>query len=156
MEEQLRAGLGRRTAAFLIDCAILLIPLLITTIIVGALAGSTEAGTTGGWVMLGLLVLEMVAYFTAFEGRSGQTPGKRLLGLRVTSLSGGPVGLKGALIRNLLRVVDAQPGGFFLVGAAMVVAMPQRQRLGDLAAKSAVVRVAPAAESSTEAALALE
>ncbi len=143
MKEHPRAGLGRRAAAFLLDGLVLIFPLLITAMIVSAIAGDLETGTGGWWIMLGLVFVEATLYFTILEARSGQTVGKRVFGLRVRTPDGGPISVRDAAIRNVLRIVDSQPGGFYLLGAAMVLAMPGKQRLGDLAAKTIVVRVVP-------------
>ena len=40
---------------------------------------------------------------------NGQTPGKRLLGIRVITLDGQPINALQAILRNVLRIVDAQP-----------------------------------------------
>ena len=79
-------------------------------------------------------------YFVAFElGWSGQTPGKRLVGIRVVRAGGYPVTWVAALTRNLLRVVDSLPGTY---GVALVAAFcdHERRRLGDLVAGTVVVR----------------
>ena len=43
---------------------------------------------------------------------SGQTPGKRVLDLRVVSSDGAPVGWLAACVRNLMRTVDMLPFGY--------------------------------------------
>ena len=51
-------------------------------------------------------------YVGLFEALwNGQTPGKRLMGIRVVSVEGQPITPFQAILRNILRVVDAQPGG---------------------------------------------
>lgn len=86
--------------------------------------------------MLGTLVL-----FSVFEGRSGRTPGKALLGIRVIGAELAPCGFWRALVRNLLTFVD----GFFnfLVGVLLVALTDHWQRLGDLAARTVVVTDEP-------------
>ena len=69
---------------------------------------------------------------------NGQTPGKRLVGLRVLSVTGRPVHVGEAILRNLLRVVDSLPG-VYAVGIVSVLASSRSQRLGDLAAGTVVV-----------------
>jgi uncharacterized RDD family membrane protein YckC len=80
--------------------------------------------------------LVLLAY-SYFEGRSGQTPGKRLMGIRVLGTDLQPCGFGRAVLRNLLTFVD----GFFnfLVGALMVAFTENWQRLGDFAARTVVV-----------------
>jgi uncharacterized RDD family membrane protein YckC len=84
------------------------------------------------WALLCLLV------FSALEGSSGRTPGKWLLGIRVVGTDLAPCGFGRALVRNLLKVVD----GFFnfLIGLLLVALTENWQRLGDLAARTVVVR----------------
>ena len=81
----------------------------------------------------------VIAGFTAFEARGGQSPGKRLLGLRVLHLDGSPCTLIGSLIRNVFRLVDAFPG-FYLIALGAAGGNRRRQRLGDQAAGTSVYR----------------
>jgi hypothetical protein len=75
-----------------------------------------------------------------FEVRkNGQTPGKRLAGIRAIRDSGAPLDLRSAMIRNLLRFADFLPG-FYLLGAFLVLLTSRHQRLGDMAAGTLVIR----------------
>jgi uncharacterized RDD family membrane protein YckC len=72
--------------------------------------------------------------------RSGATPGKRALGLRVVMDSGLPLTPAAAVLRNLLRAADFLP----LAYAFGLVAMLWRadfKRIGDMAAGTLVVHV---------------
>jgi len=68
---------------------------------------SSQAGSIGGLAALAT----GVAYFAYFEGgASGQTFGKRALGIRVVDMtSGGPIGFERALIRYFARILSALP-----------------------------------------------
>jgi uncharacterized RDD family membrane protein YckC len=78
-------------------------------------------------------------YYTLLEGYLGQTVGKMLLGIKVVREDTGEVpGIGAAAIRNVLRVVDGLFG--YLVGFIAVLASSKRQRLGDMAAHTLVVR----------------
>ena len=56
-------------------------------------------------------------YYLLFEGLSdGQTPGKRILGLRAVRDGGYSVGFSASAVRNLMRIVDLQPAFTYLVG----------------------------------------
>lgn len=70
---------------------------------------------------------------------SGRTLGKALLGVRVLGQDGLPVTFSQAAVRNLLRLVDILPGGY-LLGVLGCAFHPRRQRIGDLAAGTVVVR----------------
>jgi uncharacterized RDD family membrane protein YckC len=79
-------------------------------------------------------------YYVYFEvRRNGQSPGKSVLGLRVMREGGYPITLVHSAIRNILRMVDMLPA-FYAVGALVLLANRKRQRLGDLAAGTVVVR----------------
>jgi uncharacterized RDD family membrane protein YckC len=69
----------------------------------------------------------------------GQTVGKRLLRLRVVDASGLRLEPAQVIVRNLMRFIDALPG-LYLVGGIACIASSRRQRLGDLAAGTVVVR----------------
>jgi membrane protease YdiL (CAAX protease family)/uncharacterized RDD family membrane protein YckC len=78
-------------------------------------------------------------YFAFCEWRWGQTMGKNATGIEVRSLDGAPRLTYGqASIRNLLRLID-----FFLIGELMIAASKRKQRLGDKAAKTVVLRRVP-------------
>jgi uncharacterized RDD family membrane protein YckC len=84
----------------------------------------------------------LVATFFTFaylEGRWGSTPGKWLCQIRVLGVELGPSGFGRALIRNLLKFVD----GFynFMVGLTVSALSENWQRVGDMAARTLVVRV---------------
>lgn len=70
----------------------------------------------------------------------GATPGKRLLGLRVISDDGAPVGWSASTIRNLMRFIDFLPLGYGL-GLLCVFLHRDFKRLGDLAAGTVVIYV---------------
>ncbi len=87
-----------------------------------------------------LLFFVTLGYYSYFETVwSGETPGKRKIGLRVIKEGGYPVDLRAVLLRNLVRVVDALPVGYGVAFVAVMVGA-RYQRLGDLAAGTLVVR----------------
>lgn len=71
----------------------------------------------------------------------GQTLGKRMLGLRVIDSAGLRLEPSQIIVRNVLRFVDGLPG-LYLVGGIVCVLNSRRQRLGDIAAGTVVIRVA--------------
>ncbi len=68
----------------------------------------------------------------------GQTPGKRILRLRVIGASGRALTFWEALLGNLLRIIDFLPA-LYAAGAASIFWTRHQQRLGDLAAGTLVV-----------------
>jgi uncharacterized RDD family membrane protein YckC len=84
--------------------------------------------------------INVVGYPLLFEAIwNGQTPGKRLVGIRVISDDGGPLTLVAAIIRNVLRVVDSLPI-YYIIGAAVMLLDQKSRRLGDLAAGTLCVK----------------
>ena len=66
---------------------------------------------------------------------NGQTPGKRLMGLRVLCTNGRPINGYQAVMRNLLRVVD-----LMFVGVLIMACNRRFQRIGDLVCGTMVVK----------------
>jgi uncharacterized RDD family membrane protein YckC len=78
-------------------------------------------------------------YFNIFELMwNGQTPGKRLLHLRVIKADGSPVSGIDVLLRNLSRPIDTL-GPMGLIGLLMIFVSRKAQRLGDLMARTIVI-----------------
>jgi uncharacterized RDD family membrane protein YckC len=133
------AGLGSRFLAWLADFG-----LMAVLAFAGALLSMVlEIGRAGlGPAVLSLVVFVLMwGYFLLFEWLwQGQTPGKRLVGLRVIQWRGTGISFAQAAIRNLLRFVDALP---FCYAVGFVVAASNREnrRLGDFAADTLVVHV---------------
>ena len=138
------AGAGSRFLALAIDTILQLIVAAAILLLVAAgawlrLFGVASAGTwmQAAGVIFGFLVY--YGYFAFFEAIwTGQTPGKRIVGLRVISLSGRPILPFDAILRNLLRIVDQIPG-IYAVGIMSILLTARSQRLGDLAAGTVVV-----------------
>lgn len=152
------AGPGSRLLATIIDFLIMLVPavlavLLVIFVLVTVVASETLKEmfeSSGGpqdelvvWLAMAFFSLVQFAlmwfYFVVFEvAWNGQSPGKRLLHIRVIRDGGQPVGLYTSMIRNLIRLVDFMPL-FYLVGFVTMLASRHWRRLGDLAAGTLVV-----------------
>ena len=127
------AGPVPRAYAWLIDLLIRFgLVLLSATVFV-------MLGRFGTGVYLVLLFLVVWAYPVVFEAMwHGQTPGKRVMGLRVVSADGAPVGWMASFVRNLMRTVDMLPLGYAF-GLASSLVDPWSRRLGDIVARTMVV-----------------
>ncbi|MBL9176624.1 MAG: RDD family protein [Verrucomicrobiaceae bacterium] len=97
---------------------------------------------TAGLMLLFMFFMEWF-YNVIFEaGAKGATPGQRSMKLRVMSMTGGPVTLAQAVMRNFLRVVDFMPG-LYLTGIVCMLFTRRFQRLGDLVANTVVTYADP-------------
>ena len=142
------AGVGSRFLAILTDTLLQVGALLVLGFLLYLFgrAGSTHQAAKLSsigekWaiaVMVLCLFLLFWGYFSLFEAFwNGQTPGKRLLKIRVIKDSGRQISLFEALTRNLLRIVDMQL--MYLVGTGTMFCNRQQKRLGDLVAGTLVV-----------------
>jgi uncharacterized RDD family membrane protein YckC len=131
-------GVGRRAVAIIIDTVIL-------CVLGYLIALGTASSTTGGFNLQGgpalLLFAIGLAYYIVMEKAWGATLGKRVMGLKVVKESGEALDWQASIVRNLLRIID----GFFfyLVGAIVVWVSKKKQRLGDMAAHTFVVKATP-------------
>lgn len=153
------ASIGNRFIAVAIDHAIQYLSIALIAIIflfaAGLFGGSGGAEEmidsigidTPRWIIALLIIvlfLLFAGYFAFFEWLwDGQTPGKRLMKLRVIREDGRPITLWEAIARNLLRIFDAIPGfviPIYSVGLIVVFLNSRDQRVGDMFAGTVVIR----------------
>jgi uncharacterized RDD family membrane protein YckC len=146
------AGLGSRFLAVFVDLMLQVAVLLllfwgIATLASHAPRGATESGAIEHFaeslaIALIILILFMIfyGYFILFEAFwHGQTPGKKLLGIRVVRDGGYPLDFGGAMVRNVVRIME-QLLGFYIIAAASALLSSENKRVGDYAAGTIVVR----------------
>jgi uncharacterized RDD family membrane protein YckC len=135
------AGPLSRALAWLADAVlILVVGVLVSSLL--ALAGAISPDLAQAVMVLAWFGLQ-VGYGVGFEwGWRGQTPGKRMLGLRVVDEQALRLAFSQVLMRNLLRFVDFLPGLYGLGGLTMLLNR-RSQRLGDRAAGTLVIRNTP-------------
>ena len=146
------AGLGSRVYAALIDlaiCALAFVVVIVGVLVLGPRSAAEQMNRPSpstAWAVAVMIIMQFVVlwgYYLLFEGlRDGQTPGKRMLGLRAVRDGGYSVGFSASAIRNLLRFVDLQPLFTYLVGITSIAVSKSGKRLGDLVAGTIVVREA--------------
>ncbi|WP_309892431.1 RDD family protein [Archangium sp.] len=132
------AGLYSRFLAWLLDAVIVLVG---TSLVLIGLSFAMFA-FPGVASALSFVVYFLVdwGYGIALETIwSGQTVGKRVMGLRVIQQSGVRIGFYHAALRNLARPVDKLPF-FYMVGGVAALLSGAHQRLGDMLAGTIVVR----------------
>jgi uncharacterized RDD family membrane protein YckC len=150
------AGIGSRCVALLVDSVVqglsFVVFLVATILIFAALPRTatvphpTQSADPAKWAIALMILIPFLlqwGYFALFEAFwNGQTPGKRMLRLRVIQQSGRPIGLFESMGRNLIRIIDMLPG-FYLIGAVCIFATRRQQRLGDMVAGTLVVHSVP-------------
>jgi uncharacterized RDD family membrane protein YckC len=137
------ASLSRRAVAQLVDAAIAAGPAILAWISMvvrlPTMNGSSTILARFAWVLAALgWAAVMLFVYSACEGKWGRTPGKWITGIQVVGADLRPCGFGRALVRNLLKLAD----GFFnfLVGILLVALTENWQRLGDMAARTVVIR----------------
>ncbi|MGD9495334.1 MAG: RDD family protein [Armatimonadota bacterium] len=138
------AGIGSRFLAALVDTFLVAVAVgllaLIAWVVRGRLTGEVAISLVAGIIVLSASTLIYVGYYVYFEATSGgQSPGKRLTGLRVISVDGAPVSLEQSAVRNILRLADLLPTSY-AAGLVAILVTARNQRLGDLAAGTMVVK----------------
>ncbi|MDP1828203.1 MAG: RDD family protein [Archangium sp.] len=148
------AGLMSRFLALLVDTVLSLIityVLFIVVLLISLLVSAGGAAVGGAGVGESLFGLGVAAQFVIWflidwgymvlleTAWSGQTVGKKMMGLRVIQDTGVRVGVYQSLLRNLVRPLDKLPI-FYLVGGVAALFSGTQQRVGDLLAGTIVVR----------------
>jgi len=148
------AGLGSRFVAILLDYLLQALTvfffILVLVVLLPGQAGSNvaQAGNSlsDKWTIAILIAVPFLlvwGYFTLFEAFwRGQTPGKRIMRIRVIQQTGRPISLLESMGRNLLRLVDWLPA-FYFVGVVSLFVTRRQQRLGDLISGTLVVHERP-------------
>ncbi|XVU30029.1 RDD family protein [Actinoplanes sp. CA-054009] len=135
------AGPVSRLIAYFVDA------LLVTGFGTGAIAVLALVGEVAGILVRDLqsflagafaLVLPAIfgVYCAVFWLLAGRTPGMALLGLRVVTSGGKPVGWVAALVRGLVL-------GYFPIGSAWLLVDRRHQAVHDKIARTAVLRLSP-------------
>jgi uncharacterized RDD family membrane protein YckC len=135
---------GDRIVAVILDTILIFVVSLVILIPLSILIGVFSAFGSFPSLFFGpvtlLTWLLWLLYFTYFESTTGQTPGKQVMKIRVvdeTTLQHLDFGL--ALVRNILRIIDWLPF-FYLIGFLLIATTEKKQRIGDMAARSIVIR----------------
>ena len=144
------AGVGARAAAAIVDFLVIsfIIAAFLSAISLLPKFGSpgpkpsAEQSTT--WV-IAIFILVIFGlewgYYVLFEALwDGQTPGKRLLHIRVVQDGGYSVSFGASAIRNIARIIDGQPGLVYGVGVIAAALNKSGKRLGDMMAGTFVVQ----------------
>jgi uncharacterized RDD family membrane protein YckC len=138
------AGPGSRSYAFIIDWHIrLLLALAWLAFLMLALSGGLRlpenASVWTATLIFGPSVAIYLLYHPVVELlMRGQSPGKRLAGVRIVNRDGGPPSVGAILMRNAFRLIDSMPM-LYMVGLICTFVTAQRLRIGDMAAGTLLV-----------------
>lgn len=130
------AGMGSRAMAWFVDGILQAgLMLLLFYFFFGLLGDGI-----GSFAFMTVQFVIVWAYHVGFDlFAGGRSPGKIMLGLRVVDERGLPIGMQQSFIRNIVRVLDAQPLFFYGFGGLVALLHPERRRLGDIVAGTLVV-----------------
>ena len=145
------ANVGNRFLAAAIDHLIQVGLGFVVLILAGAFNSGGLFSSMGVWAAaITVLVIFAIywGYFVVFETLwNGQTPGKRIMRLRVVREDGRPVRFFEVFTRNLLRIaLDFQPFPTYAIGVISIIFSTRSKRVGDFVAGTVVVK-----ERATEA-----
>jgi uncharacterized RDD family membrane protein YckC len=151
---ELYAGFWKRFIARLLDSIVLVIPLFIVFIIFAVLINGTamllffgdntmDANpaldimfTIVGLIPILLIFILELLYFAVFESSSWQaTPGKKIIGVKVTDLQGERITLGKAILRNVGRIASS----VLYIGYIIIGFTQKKQGLHDMIAGTLVV-----------------
>jgi uncharacterized RDD family membrane protein YckC len=137
------AGIGSRSLALVLDTLLQIAGMILLGIVAGLIAYAGFFPQIGKQWVYAILIffafLLQFGYFAFFETVwNGRTPGKRWTRLRVIRDSGRPIGAQDAILRNLMRIVDALPS-LYAIGIITSLISPQNKRVGDYVAGTVVI-----------------
>lgn len=143
------ARVGSRGLALIIDIAVQIVFALLLIILIGIVSSMLPEALVDEAFMQAAVTVATIVVFIAYPTiaetlTNGRSPGKRVLGLRVVRVDGGPIRLRHAFTRTLVGVAVEWPGLLFppLTWAVALTTMlfsRQGRRLGDQAAGTFVI-----------------
>jgi uncharacterized RDD family membrane protein YckC len=133
-------GLVTRAIAFVVDAAIINLIALLVGVGVGLALSILSISDTAETVLLacgaGAFAVWTVAYFAVFWSTTGQTPGNRLMRIRVCCDDGAGLSVRRSLLRFGALVLAALP---LFAGFLPVLVDDRRRGLHDMLAGTVVV-----------------
>ena len=138
------AGFVTRAIAFAIDVALIDLAAAFVAVVVGLGISALDVPDTVKTITVAIggvvFIAWFVGYFAIFWSTTGQTPGARIMGVRVVcARSGGPVSLRAAVVRLAGMLLAAIP---LFAGFLLILVDDRRRGLQDRLART-VVRYAP-------------
>ncbi len=137
-----KATLGDRIIAYIIDLLIKIVYYVI--IVLGCIHLFGIDALNDNWVIFFLVVfyVPVFLYDLLFEAlMDGQTPGKKIMKIKVVNLEGNSLSLGAIFLRWLFRIIDFMPLGYWLIGIISIAVTKKSQRIGDVLAQTTVIKV---------------
>ncbi|HEX6460815.1 MAG TPA: RDD family protein [Thermoleophilaceae bacterium] len=142
-------GLVTRTIAFVVDAAIINTVAAVTAAAAALVISIFPVSKTVHSVIVAvggvLFFAWVIGYFATFWSTTGQTPGNRLMQIRVTRADGGALKPRRALLRVIGLLVAALP---LFAGYVPILFNERRRGVGDWIADTVVIRATPPAVTS--------
>ena len=136
------AGLGERIVARLIDLAGFAVLYIVVLILM--IASFRNSGTLGVVLIIIFLVIFVFYDLVCELTMDGQTFGKKIMKIKVISLDGGQPTFGQYLMRWIFRVIDfGFIFGWGLVALVFVAVSKNHQRIGDMLAKTTLIKTVP-------------
>jgi uncharacterized RDD family membrane protein YckC len=133
-------GLATRAVAFVIDLLVIDVVAVVVAAAVALIASvfyfPKELQTILKWIGLGVYVLWLFGYFVTFWSATGQTPGDRLMQIRVVTAAGGRIKPGRGVVRTIGLVLAALP---VFAGYVPVIFDRKRRGFQDRLAGSVVI-----------------
>lgn len=143
------ARVGSRALALIVDIVVQIMFAVLLITLIGVVAALLPSDLADDAFMQAAVTAATIVVFIAYPTvaetlTNGRSPGKRMMGLRVVRVDGGPIRLRHAFTRTLVGVAVEWPGLLFppLTWAVALTTMlfsRQGRRLGDQAAGTFVV-----------------
>ncbi len=128
-----KVGFFPRLVAYIIDVIILGVIYFVLGLVFGLLLGADTGSSVGS--LVGAIV--GIVYIIYFWTSSGQTPGKKMMGLKVVTTDGGKLSTGGAIIRLVGYAIS---GAILYLGFIWILFDKDKQGWHDKIAKTYVVK----------------
>lgn len=138
--DQTPASIGERILARVVDIILIIVYTLSVLLFVGIVLGRLEDAVYGCTFLLAFILIPPVFFYSLLWEifNRGQSPGKKLLGIRVVMKDGTTPNLSAYLLRWILLLVDLYLMHF--IGILSIAITKNNQRIGDLAAGTFVIK----------------
>jgi uncharacterized RDD family membrane protein YckC len=134
------AGFVTRAIAFAIDVALIDLAAAFVAVVVGLGISALDVPQAVKTITIAIggvaYIAWFVGYFATFWSTTGQSPGARIMGVRVVcARNGGPVSLRAALVRLVGMLLAAIP---LFAGFLLILVDDRRRGLQDRLARTVV------------------